>query len=142
MSDSHKHRWIELGRVFPFADADFDPAYLSPEGVHDAESGELVRPSEMSKAQREHFEDKVPAPTPHVILQCADADCKHIEHVELTKDEWAKLRDALESGDLDPDRNGTNRLISQASLDDLGLGRIAKRLADPSASGAREALIA
>ena len=134
----HKHRWIELGRVFPFDDADHDPALLSPEGMHDPDSGELVRPQEMNAAQRKAFSEKVPVPVPHVILQCAE--CKDIEHAELTDAEWKRLSEAYESGALDPDGNGTNRLLSQAHLSDLGLERIAKKLDDPRASGARETI--
>lgn len=141
---SHDHQWIELGRVFPFAEGDHALDYLSPEGLHDPETGELVRPDKMKPKLREHFESKVPLPSPHVILQCEDADCpdgpKHTIHVELKADEWKRLKAALEAGDLDPDGNDTNRLVSQGSLDQLGLGRIARMLTEKAraSSGAAE----
>lgn len=143
---SHTHEFVEIGRAFPLSEADFDVEYLSPDGGH-VETGDSERPWELVPASHPDLVEKVPAPTPHVILQCVDPDCpdgpKHVEHVGLTDREWAKIRAAYEGGLLDPDANGTNRYLSQLSLDDLGLARISAKLSDEgrARSGARESVI-
>lgn len=139
---THKRDWAELGRVFPLTDDDFDVDRLSPDGGHVTKQvkGETV--SVLVEASHPDLEGKVPMPTPHIILQDQHPDGeKDIEHVELTKSEWAKIQDAYEKGLLDPDGNGTNRLLSTLSLTDLGLGRIEKMLGEGRHSGSREEVI-
>lgn len=148
MAETHDHDWHELGRAFYLTDADTDLETLSPHGLHDPDTGELASATEIIRKGGKlaaAFRDKVPAPVPVVILQCQDPDCpkgpKHIEHVKLTKDEQQKIREAFEAGRLDPDGNGTNRLLSTASLRDLGLGRIEEMLGEGRRSGTSDAVI-
>lgn len=142
----HVHDWHELGRVFPFSEDDFDVDRLSPDGGHvavEAKDGTVTH--ELVAASHPDLAGKVPAPTAHIILQCQDPDCpdgpRHIEHVELKKAEWTKIKDAFDTGRLDPDGNGTNRLVSTLSLADLGLGRIQEMLGEGRRSGASEQVI-
>lgn len=141
---THKHDWHELGRSFPFNDDDFDVDRLSPDGGH-VETGDPANPWKLVPASHKDLRDKVPEPTPHVILQCQDPECpdgpKHVIHVELTKPEWDKLIEAYDRGALDPDGNGSNRYLSQLSLTDLGLARIDKMLGEGRFSGARESVL-
>lgn len=137
-----KHDWHEIGRVFPFLPEHQDVDELSPHGGHIvAEDGS----SELVPASHPKMKGKVPAVKPHVILQCQDEDCpdgpKAIIHVELTEDEWKPLKAAIENGNLDPDRNGTNTMMSTASLTDLGLGRIEKMLGPGRKSGANAGIL-
>lgn len=140
---THARDWHELGRVFPFGPEDFDVERLSPDGGHvqeKNEEGETV--GVLHPASHPKLRSKVPAPTPHIILQDQHPDGeKDIEHVELTDAEWKKIKDAYDTGRLDPDGNGTNRLVSQASLTDLGLARIEKMLGPGRKSGASEQVI-
>ena len=121
---------------------------LSPHGLHDPETGEKVTAAEAKEQGGKILQllkSKVPVPTPHVILQCQDPQCpdgpKHIEHIELTEAEFDKLKAAFDEGRLDPDHNGTNRLISTLPLSGLGLGRIEKMLGPGRISGAVEAAV-
>lgn len=140
---THERDWHELGRVFPFSPEDFDVDRLSPDGGHVTEKnddGELV--GVLKPASHPKLRSKVPAPTPHIILQDqAPEGEKDIEHVELTATEWAKIKKAYDEGRLDPDGNGTNRLVSQLSLDELGLARIQKMLGPGRKSGSSEQVI-
>lgn len=141
---THVHDFHELGRVFPFDEEAQTIERLSPDGIHDPETGELVLPGKAKGKLRELYESKVPKPRPVIILQCQDESCpegpKHVQQVELTKPEWEKIRRAFEEGKLDPDGNGTNRYVSTLSLTDLGLARIDKMLGDGRTSGARDTI--
>lgn len=140
---THKPDWAELGRVFPLEPDDFDIDRLSPDGGHhvtEGPDGETV--STLVPASHPSLAGKVPAPTPHIILQDQHPDGeKDILHVELTDAEWEKIQAAYEQGKLDPDGNGTNRYMSTLSLTDLGLARIDKMLGQGRHSGSRETVI-
>lgn len=132
----HKHDWREFSRFFPLGALATHPDWLSPDGVHHPETGELIPTSEYPGGP------PIAEPTPYIAFQCADPDCRHVEHVALTAAEWKKVQRAYELGAFDPDANGTHRLLSQMSLDELGLDRISAKLGDDARalSGAVESL--
>lgn len=143
MAPDHQHDWIEFGRNFPLGELAQDPDWLSPDGGHlpdvapeGGEKGDLL------PASHPKLREKVPPNHPYVALQCSDAACRHVIHVDLSSAEWKKIQTAYELGVTDPDGNGTHRALSQFSLDQLGLDRIAAKLTDEQRrlSGAVEAL--
>lgn len=154
----HQHDWREFNRFFPLGELATDPDWLSPDGAHVNADAKLTVSASGRKSlgladgDEVAHGDLVPLsafahppiadPTPYVAFQCADADCRHVVHVDLTDAEWAKIQEAYELGALDPDANGTHRLLSQLSLDDLGLTRIAGKLSGKARalSGAVESL--
>lgn len=140
---THKHDWVEFSRFFPLGELATDPDWLSPDGGHHpgvapkgGEKGDLL------PASHPALREKVAEPVAYVAFQCSDPACRHVEHVLLNAAEWKKILRAYELGALDPDSNGTHRLLSQMSLDDLGLGRIAAKLSEDARrlSGAVESL--
>lgn len=144
----HQHDWHELGRAFYLTDADTDLESLSPHGLHDPETGELVTAAEAKEQGGKILallKSKVPEPESCVILQCQDPKCpdgpKHIEHIALTDGEFEKLKAAFDEGKLDPDHNGSQRLLSTLPLSGLGLGRIEKMLGEGRLSGASESVV-
>ena len=108
----HKHSWVELRRVVPYHDAQFDPFVITPER---AKHLDATPHSEQEHIEKSPTPDKSPHGLNEVVFICDDNECQLMEIVPIPKDKAASFRSQLETAEM------TDTQFAELAYEDLGI---------------------